>query len=189
MRCMNLKRIGSLTFSCLFTLFLCLPFLIVPFDKALAIQSDEEETAKLVEGAKKEGALLWYTSASLEEADLFIKGFQRKYPFIKAGAYRTGGDGLLNRILTEVRAKKYFFDVVKVGGYRNDILKREGLYAKYLSPERKFIPEFSKDPEGYWTAVYTNLNAIGYNTNLVSPQEAPKTWNDLRKVLGTSGGR
>ncbi len=50
---------------------------------------------------------------------------------------------------------------------------------KYISPESKAFPEKFKDPEGFWTGAVINLSVIAYNTKLIPPQEAPKTYEDL----------
>ncbi|MBF8253850.1 MAG: fbpA 2, partial [Deltaproteobacteria bacterium] len=60
-----------------------------------------------------------------------------------------------------------------------DALQDAKMLAPYKSPEAKnYIPDF-KDPNGYWTAVYTNYATIGYNTKLVAEKDAPKQWEDL----------
>ena len=160
---------------------LCLGFALVmlPRDNARAASAEEENTAKLIAGAKKEGKLLWYATLVTNDAERLLKRFQEKYPFIKTELFRTGDDGMMTRIMAEAQAKRPAFDVVMITGIAGEILKRKGLTAKYLSPERKFYPEGSKDPEGYWTDIYMNLFTIGYNTKLISRQEAPKTWADL----------
>jgi len=139
----------------------------------------KEHTAKLVEGAKKEGKMVWYTTIDINDAHALLKGFEKKYPFMKTGVWRSGGERHLSRIMAEARANRHLWDVVMSGGTKSEIIRKRGLTAKYLSPHRKFYPEGSKDPEGYWTDIYLNLMVIGYNTNLVSSQEAPKAWADL----------
>jgi len=176
MRSMNLKRVKSLSMSCLVTLLMCSLLLIAPFDRALA-QSVDEHTAKLIEGAKKEGEMLWYTSISWDHADRLTKGFGKKYPFIKARLYRSAGARLLTKILAEARAKSYLVDATMNSGINAVLQQKAGIFAKYLSPHREFY--IDKDPEGYWTDAYVNYSIIGYNTKLVSPQEVPKTYEDL----------
>ncbi|MFC1817093.1 ABC transporter substrate-binding protein [Thermodesulfobacteriota bacterium] len=179
MRLMNLNRIKLLVICCLVTIFLWLPLLKIPFDKASAAQSEEARIAKLAEGARKEGKLLWYVVLSTPTAEKYRKEFQKKYPYIKFTYYRSGEERQMTRILSEARAKKHAFDVVTTNAFVGELLKKKRLLAKYHSPQRDFYPEGIKDPEGYWTSIYDNLGIIGYNTKLVSPREAPKTWNDL----------
>jgi len=159
--------------------FLFLLFPVGPWEKALAAESEEERTARLAEGAKKEGRLLWYAALTVEEGDRLLRKFQEKYPFINAGIYRAGGQVLLTRIMAEVQSKKPLFDVVHTAVAGIQTLKKKGIFVPYDSPQRKFLSEGFKDSEGYWSAIYLNLNAMGYNTRLVSPREAPRSYEDL----------
>ena len=138
------------------------------------------ETAEsIIEGARKEGKVLWYTAGTAADADILLKKFHEKYPFITPELYRTGSEKILVKILAELQAKRYIFDVVMETAAEGEIMNRKGIYAKYLSPHRKFYAEGFKDAEGYWTDLYMNLNVIGYNTKLVSPREIPKAYEDL----------
>jgi iron(III) transport system substrate-binding protein len=177
MSSMKVKRSKSVFIGCLVTLFLC-PLLLVPFGNALA-QSVEKHTAKLVEGAKKEGKMVWYAAIGSADAHALLKKFNKTYPFVKTEIYRATGQKVTTRILAEARAKRHIWDVTINGGLSGEYQKRRGLYAKYLSPHRKFFPEGLKDPEGYWTDMFLNLKVIGYNTKIVSPQDVPKAYEDL----------
>jgi len=138
-------------------------------------QSDH--AARLIEGAKKEGKLVWYTSMSVSDAKLMVDSFTKKFPFAKVELVRAGGEAALNRMLSETRAGKWEFDLVAISG--TGILIRHNLIAPYVSPEAKaYIPEF-KDPAGYWTGIFNNYYVVGYNTKLVSEAAAPRTWRDL----------
>jgi iron(III) transport system substrate-binding protein len=136
-----------------------------------------DEKAKLVEGAKKEGKLIWYTSTNVTESKPLVDDFEKLYPGIKGEIFRASGEKTLNRIVTEARANHSEFDIVTISEV--DALIDAKLLAPYRSPEAKsFIPEF-KDPNGYWTAIYINYATIGYNPTLVSEKDAPKQWEDL----------
>ena len=138
--------------------------------------SQTDERAKLVEAAKKEGKLVWYTSTNVTESKPLLDDFEKTYG-IKGEIFRASGEKTLNRIVTEGRAGRWDYDVVTISEV--DALMDAKLLGSYRSPEaRTFIPEF-KDANGYWTAVYVNYATIGYNTKLVSEKEAPKQWEDL----------
>ena len=136
-----------------------------------------DEKAKLVEGAKKEGKLVWYTSTNVTESKPLLDDFEKQHPFVKGEIFRASGEKTLNRIVTEARAGRSEFDLVTISEV--DALVEAKMLQSYRSPEAKsFIPEF-KDPNGHWTAVYINYATIGYNPKLVSEKEAPKQWEDL----------
>src|SRR6266542_794986 len=136
-----------------------------------------DERTKLIEEAKKEGKLVWYTSTNVTESKPLLDDFEKQYPFIKGEIFRASGEVILNRVIGETRAGKWNFDVVMVGEF--DVLMGAKLLAPYKSPEAKnFIADF-KHPNGYWCAVYVVYRTIGYNPKLVAEKDAPKQWEDL----------
>jgi len=134
---------------------------------------------ELIEGAKKEGKLVWYTTMTLDQAQHYLKEFEKKYPFVKPEIYRAVSNKILNKAITDKNAGKTFADVVTMGGFQSYYLKKRGLTLSYKSPEARAIPEQFKDPEGYWTAFYQSTSVIAYNTNLLSSKGLPKSYQDL----------
>jgi len=135
--------------------------------------------AQQLEAAKKEGKVIWYTSMGVDDSQPFGASFTKKYPEIKVEIVRASAEKLLNRMLTEVKAGSYLFDVVTLSGFEAHIAQKQGLLGKYVSPESKVYPKGFKDPEGYWTDIWDNYYAVGYNTKMVKKDEAPKSWQDL----------
>ncbi len=179
MRLTGMHGKSFLCSGCCIALILSIIFLHCLRDHALAAPQDEKMQAKLINAAKKEGKLVWYTSMSGDRGEAIRKRFQEKYPFIDTSMYRTGDQNLVTKIFAEAQAKKNVFDVVAITGILGETIKKKGLLAKYDSPERKFYPEGLKEPEAYWTDYFLNLTVIGYNTKLVSAKECPKTYEDL----------
>lgn len=134
---------------------------------------------KIVQAARKEGDIVWYTTMSADQSNAFMARFQQKYPFLKPSIIRLGGNALLSRIMTEAKAGKHFFDVVHGTGEIVLPLMEMGLLAAYASPERKAIPDDLKDKRGFWTSVYVNSVVLGYNKNLTKGQPLPRTYDDL----------
>ena len=137
------------------------------------------QESPIVQGARKEGEIVWYTTMSLDQSRDFMDRFIKKYPFLKPSVFRSGGGALLNRMLSEAKGGKYLFDVAHGTGEIVLPLMEAGLLAPYNSPERKMIPEDLKDSKGYWTSVYVNSIVLGYNKNLVKKEDVPKTYEDL----------
>jgi ABC-type Fe3+ transport system substrate-binding protein len=144
-----------------------------------AVGAQENPDPKLVQGARKEGEIVWYTTMSLDQSKQFMDRFIKKYPFLTPSVFRSGGGALLNRVLSEAKGGKYLFDVVHGTGEIVLPLMESGLLAAYSSPERKMIPEDLKDSKGYWTSVYVNSIVLGYNKNLVKQEDLPRTYEDL----------
>ena len=135
--------------------------------------------ASLIEGAKREGKMLFYTTMTLSQSEKVVKKFEQKYPFIKTELFRTGGDPLLNKIETEARGGLYAWDGTSGRGDMVLPLMENKLIASYRSPESKFISSDLVDDQGYWTAYYVNPFVLGYNTNLVKKEDVPKTYEQL----------
>ena len=66
----------------------------------------KEREAKLIEGAKREGKMVYYGSTAIDHSKRILDAFKKKYPFIKTGHYRSGGINVYNRITSEARAKR-----------------------------------------------------------------------------------
>jgi iron(III) transport system substrate-binding protein len=133
----------------------------------------------LVEAAKKEGALSYYTTMTLSQSKKVVDQFQKKYPFIKPELFRSGGDAILNRIQNEARGGLNAWDVVSTRGDQVVPLLDAKLLAPYRSAETKLITQDLVDDQGYWTAYYVNPFVLAFNTNMVKKEEAPKTYEQL----------
>lgn len=133
----------------------------------------------VVAAAKKEGQLVLYLSTNLTDANGMIQLFRQKYPFIKVDFFRADNEKLLNRIVTETTAGKFNGDVILISSFEVRVLLQRKLLHKYVSPHSQFYPEGFTDKEGFWTSVYSIPRVIAYNTNLVRPDAAPKSFDDL----------
>ena len=136
-------------------------------------------TDAVVEAAKKEGALVFYTSMTVDQAQKMLDAFKAKYPFLEPKMLRAVGERLLTKIMTEVQSGRYEFDVVQSAETQAYFLKKKNLLMKYVSPESKFLPKPLVDPEGYWAAVYIMPNVIAFNTQMVKRSEVPRTNEEL----------
>ena len=139
----------------------------------------QSQPKDVVEGAKKEGQLVFYSGIPIPDAQAILSALERKYPFIKTTFYRSTGPALVSRIQTEQRAGSHIWDIMNSTGFEPYVLLEQGYFAKHDSPERKFFPEGHKDNEGYWATMYTSPMIVSYNTRLVSPGELPKDYFDL----------
>ena len=136
-----------------------------------------EHTAALVEAAKKESKLVWYTSMAIDTSKPLLDEFLKEYPFIKADLVRGGEEQLLNRMLAETRAGRWLFDVVSSSAIQ--VLALRNFLTPYASPESHAYHSELKDSQSRWTAVYNNNLILAYNTKMVSAKEAPRDYGDL----------
>ena len=157
--------------------FACLVFLLLLHNATTWGQSDH--TKRLIEGAKKEGKLVWYTALSIQDAEVLTKRFEQLYPFVKTETLRLVTDALLTKILTEARAGVFNADVIEIPGIAGNIVKKEGLLEKYASPEAKAYPASMKDSDGTWTSFFIHTLVLVYNTQLVKKEELPRSYEQL----------
>jgi iron(III) transport system substrate-binding protein len=138
-------------------------------------------TPELVAAASKEGKVVYYTSVELKLAEAIAKAFEAKYPAIKVKVERTGAERVFQRIGQEYASKIYAVDTVNSSDAAHFIIwKREGLLDA-VEPEdvaKYYAPAF-KDPDGTYAAWRIFLSVIAYNTTLVKPGDAPKSFADL----------
>src|SRR5258706_1514409 len=138
-------------------------------------------TPALIEAAKKEGKVVWYTSLDLPVAEKVAKAFETKYPGISPRVERTGAERVFQRIGQEYSSRIHAADVVQSSDAAHFIVwKRDGILLPYVPEDvAKFYPAEHKDPDGQFASFRVWLAVIGYNTNMVKAEEAPKSFADL----------
>ncbi len=146
-----------------------------------AAPAAEPVTPALVEAAKKEGKVTYYTAMDLSVAEPMARTFEAKFPGIKVAVERSGAERVFNRIGQEMASKIYRVDVVNSSDAAHFISwKREGWLAPYVSEEMaRDLPADMLDPDGLFCNQRTHLSAIAYNTKLLAPADAPKGFMDL----------
>jgi iron(III) transport system substrate-binding protein len=138
-------------------------------------------TSQLIEAAKKEGKVIYYTSIDLPVAERLAKAFEASYPGIAVRVERTGAERVFQRISQEYASGIHAVDVVNSSDAAHFIAwKREGMLEPYVPEDvAKYYPDEHKDPDGMFASFRVGLCVMGYNTNLVKPDEAPKGYADL----------
>jgi iron(III) transport system substrate-binding protein len=141
----------------------------------------EAITPALVEAARKEGKVTYYTAMDLSVAEPLAKAFEAKYHGIKVAVERTGAERLFNRIAQENASNIRRADVVNSSDAAHFISwKRQDWLAPYLTVDiAENVAADQRDPDGAFTNQRTHLCAIAYNTSLIKPEDAPKGFNDL----------
>ncbi len=134
--------------------------------------------AALVEAAKKEGEVVWYTTLLINQlGGPLADAFEKKYG-VKVLATRNDPAETALRLLNESRANNMQADVFD-GSFAPTALVREGVLAKWTPETARDYPAELRDPNGFWTAHRLTVITPGYNTTLVAAADAPKTWDDL----------
>ena len=180
-----------MTISCLIPI-LQVVALVLLFNPTRADSATAEEVVKsirnlapaqrrtfLEEGARKESEAIWYTSMSLTDFPKIVGAFEKTVPFVKVKTNRLSQSSIMPKIDTEARAGRYAVDVVASAPMEMWELKQRGYSAPYLSPELKAFPAGSYDPQGFWSSTEVTPLVLAFNTQLASPAEAPRSYQDL----------
>src|SRR6202045_3649982 len=141
----------------------------------------EPVTSALIEAAKKEGQVSYYTSTDLPVAEKLAKAFEAKYPGISVHTERTGAERVFQRIGQEYSSNIHAVDVVNSSDASHFIVwKRDGLLDAYVPEDvAKFYPPEHRDPDGQFASWRIWLSIIAYNTGMVKTDDAPKSFADL----------
>lgn len=139
----------------------------------------EAEVAKLVEGAKVEGKLIWWNSLKPEEAKPIIIAFEKKYPFLKVEQVRIHGTDTWERILRELLAKIVKFDACDIGGEVSREFRQNGLLERYDWTKAFDVRPEQLDKDQMCLYVGASVKGVGYNTKRVAQADLPKSWEDF----------
>lgn len=137
------------------------------------------QDAKLIEAAKKEGNAVAYGSLESETFEPVKEAFEKKTG-LKVEYWRASATKVMDRALSEHRAGRPLYDIVITNRNPMDLMKNSGLFARYESPSWKAFPQDVLDPF-FGPAYRYNVFGIIYNTKLVAPGAAPKSFDDLLK--------
>src|SRR3954464_13330636 len=136
---------------------------------------------KLIDAAKKEGKVVYYTAIDLPVAEKLAKAFEAKYPGINVRVERSSAERVFQRIGQEYSSNIHAVDVVNSSDAAHLIVwKRDGILQPYVPEDvAKFYPSEHKDADGQFASFRVWLSVIGYNTTLVKAADAPKSFADL----------
>lgn len=148
--------------------------------RAASAQS-ADEWAKVIEAAKKEGKVSLYTSTLGAPFHLkIIEAFKAKYG-ITIELLDVRASELDERVRTEQASQRYNCDVVQHGGSSLQLYQRDGkLQPRGPFPNLKNLRDALKPAsDADRVPSYILPYGILINTDLVKPEEEPKSWKDL----------
>jgi len=150
----------------------------------LALYTGADRQQILEEGAKKERKLTFYTSGILTQAVRpIVDAFQKKYPFIKVEIWRAEANAVVAKTIEEYKAGQYLSDVIEGAQVIQSVLQTAGVTQPYYSPNLAYIEEgaLKRAPgQGVFAAAFRESGlGLGYNTNLITKSQLPKTYKDL----------
>ncbi len=133
----------------------------------------------LIDAAKKEGEVNWYSSLVVNQAARpIVTAFEKEFPGIKVRLTSGTANDLLLKIQAEGQANSVRVDVSHGGSAFGSLLKG-GQVAQFVPTEGKRYPDQYKDPSGYGTGHYISFLVPAINTDMVKEKDEPRSWNDL----------
>jgi iron(III) transport system substrate-binding protein len=132
----------------------------------------------LIDAAKKEGEVVWYTTFVVDQLVRPVaEAFQKKYG-IKVTFLQTYSDAVALRVMNEGKAGRMQGDIFD-GQSAPATLKKQGFVQQWVPDSVARLPKPYVDPEGYWAAATLLVVEPGFSTTLVPKGTEPKTWDDL----------
>ena len=146
--------------------------------KGIYMAQGADRDARLMAEARKQKQVVVYTSLNLKDSVPITEAFEKKTG-IKVQLWRASSEKVLQRAITEARAGRFACDIIETNGPEMEASYREQLLDEFWSPHFKDLPPAAFPKHRHWIADRFNFFTIGYNTNLVKPEEVPNSYEEL----------
>jgi ABC-type Fe3+ transport system substrate-binding protein len=179
MMAIQITRVWVLTVSAVMLCLLESSWISAATVEEIALMKSANREKLLVEGAKKEGKVVFYTGLIVDQVVRPVKAaFEKEYPFVQVDFFRGNAERLAQKMLAEYQAKRYDVDIVS-GSATSTIVQRAGFMQRFYSPHLAEYPSELKDPKGFWGSTNVYFMTLGYNTRSVKAADLPKSYEDL----------
>lgn len=138
-----------------------------------------DRSARLLDGARREGGLTVYTSMAEQDSVRLVEAFEKKYK-LKVTVWRSGKNKVLQRVISEAHAGRNEVDFVLNPSPEMEALHRERLLQPVRSPMQKDLIPAALPAHGEWSGMRVYLFVQAYNTQMVKRSELPRSYQDLR---------
>ncbi|HWP60934.1 MAG TPA: extracellular solute-binding protein [Candidatus Acidoferrales bacterium] len=171
--------------SAILSLAIALALSGLPCARTALAQSPKERVmlskAQIMEGAKKEGKLTVSPAFDEKSIPVLVKAFEKKYPFIKVSWTSADGIPAYQRQLFELSSGRAHLDVFSTNiafwseYFKQNVVKNVDFRGMAQAGHLSIHPEMVDDSGMVvWLGSYTGV--LVYNTKLVPPDRAPKSW-------------
>jgi len=145
--------------------------------EAIANYSGGDRQAMLEAGARRERGLLLYTTGT--QIEPLIRGFERKYPFLKVTVQRGTQADIARRALTEYRLGYRKLDMFELSSEGLILIRDAKILQPFTSPEAAAFDLAAIEPARHWVVVRESYTGVGSNTKAIPPARMPKSYDDL----------
>ena len=134
-----------------------------------------------LEAAKKERKIRVSGSRDNKEFELSVRPFKERYPFITFDYTRASYTNRAMSILVAAQGGRIVTDVMTgFGGSVGQFKEAKALEnLKDIPNITKVASPLMRDDDGFWVGHQVTHWCITYNTNVIKPDDLPKTWDDL----------
>ncbi len=144
---------------------------------AIANYTGPDRQKVLEEGARREGSLLIYTTGT--QIKPLIDRFEQKYPYVRVELGRASSADTARKVVEEYRAGYHKVDAFELASHGLVVPRDEKILQPFRSPELAAFAADAVEADRHWVVVRESYTGIGFNTKLLPPEKAPKTYQDL----------
>jgi iron(III) transport system substrate-binding protein len=145
--------------------------------EAIANYAGSDRQKMLEEGARQEGSLLVYTTGT--QIKPLVDRFEQKYPYVRVEMGRASSADIARKVVEEYRAGYHKVDAFELASHGLVVPRDEKILQPFRSPELAAFSADAVEPGRHWVVVRESYTGIGFNTKLLPPAQAPKTYQDL----------
>jgi iron(III) transport system substrate-binding protein len=145
--------------------------------EAIANYAGPDRQMVLEQGARREGSLLLYTTGT--QIKPLIDRFEQKYPYVRVELARASSADTARKVIEEYRAGFEKVDAFELASHGLVVPRDEGILQPFRSPEQGAFAADAVEPGRHWVVVRESYTGIGFNTKLLPPERAPKTYLEL----------
>ena len=150
----------------------------VPAQTDILTYAGADRARRILDGARKEGTVTLYSSATVADMNPQIAAFEKKHG-LKARVWRASSEDIARRVLNEQRAGRFEADIVETAGPDMEVLVREKAMQTLHTPVSATLLPAATYAHRQWIATRINLFVAGYNTRLIAAADAPRRYEDL----------
>jgi iron(III) transport system substrate-binding protein len=126
-------------------------------------------------GLAQDRSLTLYTSLAPTESGPLAQAFEKKTG-IKVELWRAISEKVVQRAITEARARRFAVDVIETNAPEMEMMAREKLFAELDSPYLADLPKGAVPKHRLWIPDRMNFFVVAYNTTKVRREELPKDY-------------
>jgi iron(III) transport system substrate-binding protein len=153
--------------------------LLEAIDRA-ALKQQKKSKREILELAKGEATVVWYSSLQSPFAEELCNRFNIKKLGISCILHRSGSGNLYRRLAREAQSGVNSADVVQTSNIDDFVrLRRDGALLRYRPEGIENFDSSFLEKDGHWAIHRAGLFIPAYNTRKLNRNDVPASWLDL----------